>query len=96
VLYGFIRALHAPNPLVRQLAAQLLGKSGDTRIVPHLLDRLNKENEFVQITIVESLATLNDNQAINVLQSLLKQTKSTALQQSILAALVKLNVEASR
>jgi HEAT repeat protein len=84
---AFVAALDSPNPIIRQVAAQVLGKFHDTTLVPDLLGHLSDEVSTTQMWIIESLGELADSRALMPLVELLAQTSSETIQQSIIRAL---------
>src|SRR5687767_4441038 len=84
---AFVAALDSPNPIIRQVAAQVLGKFHDTTLVPDLLSHLSDEASITQMWIIESLGDLADPRALPPLLDLLAQTSSETIQQSIIRAL---------
>jgi HEAT repeat protein len=87
---AFVAALDSPNPIIRQVAAQILGKFQDTALVPDLLSHLSDEVSITQMWIIESLGELGDRRALTPLLNLLAQTESETIQQSIIRALGRL------
>lgn len=83
----FIEALDSGHPIVRQVAAQALGKFQDTSVVPHLLNHLHDPFSIAQMWVIESLGELGDGRAVEPLLNLLAETDSDTIQQSILRAL---------
>jgi HEAT repeat protein len=83
----FLEALDSPHPIVRQVAAQALGKFHDTRVVPQLLNHLHDPFSIAQMWVIESLGELGDSRAVEPLVALLSETDSDTIQQSILRAL---------
>lgn len=62
------RALKHRKPQVRYCAAEALGRIGDRRAVPSLIEALNNErDEAVRQLIIESLGQLRDRRAVDVL-----------------------------
>ena len=84
---AFVQALKSPNPLIRQIAAQMLGDSGDEGVVLDLLASLSDPNPGVQTWVVESLGKLRARSAVKPLCAIISATDSTELQQSIIKAL---------
>jgi HEAT repeat protein len=88
-VYGpspFLRALNSSHISVRQMAIQTLGEIGDAEVVPHLLAQLQDESGIVEIAIVDALGELRDRRSVEPLLLLLHQTKSTAVQHSVIRA----------
>lgn len=84
---AFVEALNSPNALIRQIAAQILGDSGDASVAAPLLDHLHDENLGVRTWVVESLGNLHAREAVQPLCVLLGDTDAPELQQSIIKAL---------
>src|SRR5688572_10166505 len=51
----FLAALDSHHPIVRQVAAQALGRFHDTSVVPQLLSHLNDPFSIAQMWVIESL-----------------------------------------
>jgi HEAT repeat protein len=83
----FVTALDSRNPIVRQVAAQAIGAFHDPALSPHLLTHLHDEFSLAQMWIIESLGELRERNAVEPLLSLLTETDSDTIQQSIIRAL---------
>ncbi len=57
----FAKDIQSPDPSVRIKAVIYAGNSGDRRVVPLLVDRLEDEDEVVRLAAIESLKQLTGN-----------------------------------
>lgn len=81
---------HSPLIILRQTAAQLLGKLGDSRVVPALIKALADDSILVQLTVAEALGNLGDSRAVSPLISVLQGSESTTIQHTVIRALSSL------
>lgn len=57
----FTKDIQSPDPSVRIKAVIYAGNSGDKRFIPHLVDRLEDDDEVVRLAAIESLKQLTGN-----------------------------------
>ena len=72
-----INALDSPNEVLRQQAANALGAIGDSRAVPHLIERMNATTDSMRSAAIISLGNFKgENAAITALQQLVQNTSA--------------------
>ena len=85
-----LEQLDAPELATRHAAIFALGRIGERRAVPKLLNILSEEDEELVITAAEALTTLADPQAFTALLNLLSHP-NPRVRQAVIAALNALN-----
>lgn len=80
-------ALHSPQLMVRQVAAQVLGMLGDCRAVMPLIEALKDEKPLVQLWAAESLGRLGDPGIVAPLVKALKRTDAPTVRYTIIRIL---------
>jgi HEAT repeat protein len=85
-----LEQLDAPEQATRRAAIFALGRIGERRAVPQLIDILSEEDEDLVITAAEALTTLADRQAFAALLNLLSHP-DPRVRHAVVAALNALN-----
>ncbi len=78
---------NSPHLILRQTAAQLLGKLGSSEVVPALIKALEDCTVMVQLSAAEALGNLGDVRAVPSLIRVLQKSESTTIQHTVIRAL---------
>ncbi|HEX3049733.1 MAG TPA: HEAT repeat domain-containing protein [Aggregatilineaceae bacterium] len=78
---------NSPHLILRQTAAQLLGKLGSPQVVPALINALDDCTVMVQLAAAEALGNLGDVRAVPSLIMVLQKSDSSTIQHTVIRAL---------
>ena len=89
---SLITALENPDRYIREEAANVLGKIGDSLAVPALISSLKDEDEFVREEAAKALGRIGDKRAVPYLKGIVEnESCDSDLCDIVKSALVKLN-----
>lgn len=86
----FLELLKSPSPRVRDRAANALGKLGDRRAVPALIEAPGDEDAGVREHVATALGLPGDKRAVQPLTDALQKEQNHVVQEHIISALKNL------
>lgn len=90
VVDALITALDDHEKMTREAAIQSLGKSGNPKAVPHIIEHLNESSFAIKLSAIEALEALGDPQAIAPLQKVAENDSDVLIREKAKEAIATL------